>query len=103
MTYRDLPEVAKQYRSKRWSRLRKLKIAQNPICERCEKEGIYKPVRIVHHKEYITDKNYMDPNIFFNIDNLESLCFDCHQKEHFRKDSTDYYIDSNGDVKKKGE
>ena len=45
----------------------------------------------------------MDPNIFFNIDNLESLCFDCHQKEHFRKDSTDYYIDSNGDVKKKGE
>ncbi|MEE0929545.1 MAG: HNH endonuclease [Acutalibacteraceae bacterium] len=35
---------------------------------------------MIHHKEYITDNNYEDDNVFFNIDNLESLCLDCHNR-----------------------
>ena len=39
----------------------------------------------------------MDDNVFYNIDNLESLCFDCHQKEHFAEED-EYIFDENGDL-----
>lgn len=61
------------------------------------RNGIYNPVEIVHHKEYVTDKNYEDNNVFFNIENLESLCLDCHNKEHFA-DEEEYIFDENGDL-----
>lgn len=83
MTYRDDPEIAKRYKSKQWEELRRLKKSISPFCERCLAGGIYTPARIIHHKEYITDKNFMDDNVFYNIENLESLCQDCHNKEHF--------------------
>ena len=38
MTYRDNPEIAKKYKSKRWQKLRKQKILLNPFCERCLKK-----------------------------------------------------------------
>lgn len=94
--YRDNPEIAKKYRSKRWQKLRKQKLALNPLCERCLAKKKVSSTYIIHHKEYITDKNYMDDNIFFNIDNLESLCLKCHNQEHFS--SQDYYFDENGDL-----
>ena len=59
--------------------------------------GLYVPAYIIHHKEYVTDKNYEDDNMFFNIDNLESLCFNCHQKEHFSEEA-EYGFDENGDL-----
>ena len=101
MTYRDNPEIARKYKSKRWQKLRKQKKLLNPFCERCLDNGIYTPVRIVHHKEYITDKNYEDDNIFYNMENLESLCRDCHNKEHFSEEA-EYIFDDNGDVIKNG-
>jgi len=100
MTYRDDPEIAKKYRSKRWQNTRKIKLLVNPFCERCSKEGIYNDAEIVHHKEYITDKNYQDDFVFYNIENLESLCRDCHNKEHFGEQE-EYYFDKNGDLIKK--
>ena len=51
----------------------------------------------MHHKEYITDKNYEDDNVFFNIKNLESLCHECHNEIHFSK-KVDYTFDENGDL-----
>lgn len=97
MTYRDNPEIAKKYYSKRWRRLRHQKLILNPLCERCAKRRIYVPAYFVHHKEYITDKNYEDDNVFFNIDNLESLCKKCHQREHFAT-KVDYIFNENGDL-----
>lgn len=97
MTYRDNPEIAKKYYSRRWKKLRHYKLIQNPLCERCLKKGFYNAAKIVHHKEYITDLNYLDDYVFYNIDNLEALCQDCHNKEHF-EDKKEYTFDINGDV-----
>lgn len=100
MTYRDNPEIAKRYHSQRWKKLRKLKLIQEGgLCERCKKKGIAVPAYIVHHKEYVTDQNYKDEEIFFNIDNLETLCLDCHNKEHFQEES-EFDFDINGDIVK---
>lgn len=100
MTYRDDPEIKKRYDSKRWRKLRQLKKSVSPFCERCLINGVYTPARIIHHKEYITDLNYLDDNVFYNLDNLESLCQDCHNKEHFGE-KENYYFDDNGDIMSK--
>ena len=63
------------------------------------RSGIYVPAFFVHHKEYITDINYEDDNVFFNLDKLESLCKDCHNKEHFAEEQ-EYIFNENGDLVK---
>lgn len=66
------------YKTKEWKKLRKLIIiSQGGICARCSNPAVY-----VHHKEYLTDENYLDPMIALNPDNLEGLCMDCHNEEH---------------------
>ena len=100
MTYREDREIKLKYDSKRWIRLRQLKKNISPFCERCLANGLYVPAKIIHHKEYITDLNFLDDNIFYNLDNLESLCQDCHNKEHFGE-KENYCFDSNGDIMSK--
>ena len=101
MTYRDNPEIAKKYHSARWKRLRELKLKEvGGLCERCKKKGIMNSAYIIHHKEYVTDKNYKDDEVFFNLKNLEAVCLDCHNKEHFEAEC-EYEFDINGNVIKK--
>lgn len=61
------------------------------------RSGIKAPAYFIHHKEYITDLNYEDDNVFFNIDNLESLCKTCHNQEHF-SDEEKYSFNEEGDL-----
>ena len=57
-----------------WRRIRDYKLSKNPLCERCEKQELTVPAVLVHHK---------DGNELHNHPvNLESLCNDCHEKEH---------------------
>lgn len=86
------------YQTKTWKQVRKnIWLKQSCLCNRCHRpvyvngisEWISKEKRlkgIVHHKEYLTDLNYSDNNIALNEDNLEGLCIDCHNKEHFKTD-----------------
>lgn len=53
------------------------------ICERCGKTAV-----ICHHKRYISPKNINNPEITLNWSNLEALCLDCHNKEHFKTSGT---------------
>lgn len=83
------------YQSKAWKDIRKyIWLKQNCLCARCNKAvyvgGISKwlpkdkrLIGIVHHKEYLNDINIYDTNISLNEDNLEGICIDCHNKEHF--------------------
>ena len=101
-TYESNPELVKFYSSGKWKKCRTTYKALHPICERCEKAGIVKRTERVHHKIYLTPDNYKNPEISLNFDNLEALCFDCHQLEHFKlKDCRDeLFFDTDGNIRK---
>lgn len=90
--------VERFYKSKEWKQARRAYILmRGGLCERCKAKGIINTGTHVHHKEYITIDNIDDPNITLNPDNLELLCFGCHQEEHFPRED-DYSFDKNGDM-----
>jgi 5-methylcytosine-specific restriction endonuclease McrA len=83
MTRRE--QLQKFYKSKEWVACRSSYKAEHPLCERCLAEGRIEPTYIIHHKIYLTVENMTDPTVALNHDNLEALCFDCHNKQHFKK------------------
>lgn len=85
------------YRSKAWKRAREQAIVRaNGLCERCRANGIYKPGCIVHHKEHITPENIGNNKVTLDLNNLEYVCEDCHNKEHKAKHNTRYSFDAQG-------
>lgn len=83
------------YQTKAWKQVR-LNVwrKQFCLCARCKRpvyvnklsQWIPKDRRlkgIVHHKVYLNDDNFYDTSISLNEENLEGLCIDCHNKEHF--------------------
>ncbi|MDO0995577.1 HNH endonuclease [Staphylococcus borealis] len=87
------------YRSTTWKKCRNAYMqSQNYICERCGGLAV-----ICHHKEWLNEDNYINPHIAYGWDNLEALCLDCHNKEHFGSNSIDdeLMFDDNGNIIKK--
>jgi 5-methylcytosine-specific restriction endonuclease McrA len=66
------------YNSKEWEQVRNAVLMRD--CYLCTKCG--KPAAEVHHIIHLSPKNIDDPNITMNMDNLTSLCKDCHFEEH---------------------
>ena len=105
----------KFYNSKAWNDVRlNVWLRQNLLCNRCHRpvyvDGIsdyipkqYRRIGIVHHIEYLNDININDTNISLNIDNLEGLCKECHEKEHNRSQAIrkEYLFDENGNITKR--
>ena len=91
------PYARKFYKSTAWAKCRQAYIkSKYGLCERCADAG-----KIVHHKKYITPENIHDPNITLNHANLELLCQECHNKEHFGASGVTVdgvMFDSNGDL-----
>ena len=85
--------LSQAWRSCRESYLKKV----GGLCERCLRKGQYVPAEIVHHKKHITPQNITDPRITLSFDNLEALCWSCHETEHKGKQRR-YTVDSNGHV-----
>lgn len=82
------------YNSKAWRLCsRGFMLSKDGLCERCGRIA-----DICHHKTYITPENINDPEITLNWDNLEALCQDCHNKEHFTKGGLTYF-DAAGDIR----
>lgn len=74
------------YKNKAWQRVQNNYIQTHRYCERCLKKGLYIPAKIVHHKKHLTKEDIRKPEILYGFDNLESLCLDCHNKEHFGRE-----------------
>ncbi len=71
----------KLYTSSAWKRLRKAKLAQDPICEHCKR----KAANVVHHKI----RARLDAAAQLDIENLEALCDSCHNAESQREGQED--------------
>jgi 5-methylcytosine-specific restriction protein A len=77
--YRRKSEAQRESASERgydnaWSKVRVMKLNEAPLCERCVIIGVVKGAVLVHHRDRNPRNNLMD--------NLESLCDPCHDKEH---------------------
>lgn len=69
------------YNTSEWRRLRSYILEKNHyLCEQCDK-----PAKIVHHIEWITERNLNDPTVTLNEDNLMAVCQDCHNRIHTAK------------------
>lgn len=77
---KDNIRYARFYASSQWKKLRLRKLAEQPLCEECLRQGYVRQATIVHHKEELKDNwdKRLDP------DNLESICQECHNKKHKR-------------------
>ena len=80
MTLEHSVEAKRLYNSKQWRKTRQAYMdSVNHLCERCGDAGY-----IVHHIEHIDSSNVDNPDVTLHWDNLELLCIDCHNAEHFR-------------------
>lgn len=78
---RDL-EARSFYKSKAWERCRTLSLERdNYLCQRCLRRGMITAADVVHHIKEL--KNH--PELALDLENLESLCHPCHNKEHPEK------------------
>lgn len=69
------------YSSSRWKKTRAIKKQMNPLCEICEKKDIVEMATLIHHKK----DGEIFKDLFFDLDNLMSLCVSCHNKIHGNK------------------
>ena len=94
-------EQRRFYASKKWQKCRDTYLSEHPCCERCARVGIAVAAEHVHHIKELDKDSVNDPLIAFNPENLEALCFECHQKEHHAAKEIDpnLYFDENGNVK----
>lgn len=88
------------YKSTAWRKTRAAFLLEHPYCERCMAAGILRPAEHVHHKTHLTMANYKDPSVSLAWDNLEALCQDCHNREHFAQSDLpdDLHFDADGNV-----
>ena len=78
------------YRSKEWETFRQVVIEQRTTadgyvhCAICGKQILKMYDLIIHHKKELSDENVNDAMISLNPDNVECVCFSCHNKIHDR-------------------
>jgi len=94
------PKVTAFYHSSAWRKCaQSFMQSKRYICQRCGKT--MPGQMIVHHKIRLNERNVDDANISLNWNNLELLCIDCHNKEHFgtkEEDHFDVTFTADGDV-----
>lgn len=93
------------YRSKEWLAVRSYVLMRDRyLCTRCGA-----PADVVHHKVRLTPENLYDQKVSLDPENLESLCSDCHYREHrgehgggrVREEAYPYEFDETGKLVRK--
>jgi 5-methylcytosine-specific restriction protein A len=70
------------YKSNTWRKCREyVLIRDRYLCQRCLEEGKLTPATTVHHKQHLKDR----PDLALSADNLQSVCYSCHNKLHPEK------------------
>ena len=78
------------YKSKQWESFRKVIIDRDTDddgfvhCSECGKPILHRYDLIIHHKTELNEANVNDAMIALNPDNVECVCFRCHNKLHDR-------------------
>lgn len=77
-------DYQRMIRTGRWLRLRRDKLSDFPLCERCEEEGRHSLAVEVHHVVPVEDgvTRQEKERLMFDYFNLRALCHDCHVKTH---------------------
>lgn len=84
--YKRNKEAAAFYNTTAWKRCREIVlIRDNYLCQGCLRNGKITPANTVHHIKHLEDH----PELALDIDNLESICPPCHNKEHPEKGTND--------------
>jgi 5-methylcytosine-specific restriction protein A len=61
-----------------WRKLKRVKLGQDPLCQRCSTPARPVAATTVHHKKERKDA----PDLALDLDNLESVCSSCHSTHH---------------------
>lgn len=88
------------YKSKQWRECRLAYLKAHPLCERClaKVPEEITPSKYVHHIIELTDDNVNDASIALGFDNLQALCFNCHEELHHRKVERRYKVEPDGSI-----
>lgn len=86
------------YRTKTWQAAREAAMSRDGrLCVDCLKRGLYVPAEEVHHIIPLSPENINDPAITTGLDNLVSLCRECHKRRH-KPEPERYKVDEYGRV-----
>lgn len=76
---RPRDDIDALYQTPRWRKVRKqVLIRDHELCQECKRRGDFTRGNTVHHLIHARD----DISKFFDLDNLETICLACHNKEH---------------------
>lgn len=86
------------YKSTAWQRCRDAAWRRDGgLCQDCLKQGKLVAAEEVHHITPLTPLNVRNPEISLNLDNLVSLCRECHKARHGARQHR-YKVDEFGRV-----
>lgn len=72
----------KFYHSKDWQQVRKIVLDRDHyLCQVCYRQGLVTPANTVHHIKHL--RECWEQRL--NLNNLETICLECHNKEHPEK------------------
>lgn len=72
------------YTTRRWERLRRLKLQMNPLCEACLQDGEIVPAEVVDHRIPISERGRKErwmTEAFPSLNQLASLCASHHNQK----------------------
>lgn len=78
------------YNSAAWKHTRAAVLARDRYL--CTEKGCFNPAEEVHHIKELTETNVHDMNISLNMNNLRSLCSECHKAITKREHQKGYGI-----------
>ena len=79
---RERPTAAQRGYGSRWRKARATYLRQHPLCVECEKAGRTTAATVVDHR--IPHRG--DPVLFWDVNNWQALCAECHNRKTARED-----------------